>query len=405
MHFRNGVMILKSIIVVTLFIIYYIFFFKGVMENYREGLTNIATMVKEFDEHEIGMKAPAFVICMEPAWKKEVLNKYNISSQFFAMSEGSYEHLKGKKTMKEIISEASFRMNEDFDIAITTYKPPFEDSAYLNFGKNTFVSSNGNVFSINVTEMYSFDRGMCYSIKSNLYLSTKYVYVLSVILRSITQRPNQLKLTVASDDDATGIISGFWGNAAPMILSNIWFNNETTMLDLQEKIKKKLLNCNKNVGYQECLAAGFDNVVKLSDCPGKCKPMAIKPYYDEFINVSKTPPDCNNLEKEHCLISYVAKNAESIVSKCKPQCTVKDYSGRGVTMRDTPLNLKDGDRTDLYLISSTRSRILVQEYQVYDTAGMIGTVGGSLGLFLGFSFYGVFSDGMDILVKKIIKHS
>ena len=67
------------------------------------------------------------------------------------------------------------------------------------------------------------------------------------------------------------------------------------------------------------------------------------------------------------------------------------------------MNLEDGKRADLYLLSSRRTRKLIQEYEIYDTAGMIGTVGGSLGLFLGFSFYGVFSDSVDILVKKIIK--
>ena len=406
MHFRNVVTIFKSIIVVLLFIVYYIFFFKGVMENYKAGLTNIAAMAIDFDEQEIGMKAPTFVICMEPAWKKEILDYYNITSQSFTLQSGNFDHLKGNLSMKEIISEASFILNEDFDIAITTYQKPFEGSTYLNIGTNTFVSK-GNGFSINVTEMFSFNRGLCYSIKSNLYLSTKYSYLLSVILRSngITQKPNQLRLTVASDDDTTGIVSGFWGNAEPMILANIQFNNETTMLDLKETINKRILNCNKNELFQECLATGLANMLKVSDCPGKCKPMVIKAYYDKFIGTGETPPDCINIEDENCLIQYVEKISEPVISQCKSQCIVQDYSARSVNIREIPLSLKDGERADLCLTSSTRSRILVQEYEVYDTAGMIGTVGGSLGLFLGFSFYGVFSDGMDILVKKIIKQS
>ena len=157
MYFRNFVTILKFIIVVTLLLVYYQFFFKDVIANYSEDMTNIATMLKAFDEDEIGIKAPAFTICMEPASKKEILEKYNITSVFFFLKEGSFEHLNGKKTMKEIIYETSFRLNEDFRIAITSlnhFDSP-NDPIYLIIGTNNFTSYE-NEFLINVTEMYSF---------------------------------------------------------------------------------------------------------------------------------------------------------------------------------------------------------------------------------------------------------
>ena len=155
MFYRNFVTILKFIIVVTLLLVYYQFFFKDVIANYSEDMTNIATMLKAFNDDEIGIKAPAFTICMEPASKKEILEKYNITSAFFFLKEGSFEHLNGKKTMKEIIYEASFRLNKDFKIAFTSLNH-FEsanDSVYLNIGTNPF-SSYEHEFFINVTEIY-----------------------------------------------------------------------------------------------------------------------------------------------------------------------------------------------------------------------------------------------------------
>merc|ERR1711860_277017 len=96
-------------------------------------LTNMATMEQDLEKDEVGIKAPALIICMKPSWKMEVLEKYNITNQFFMLRNGSFEHLNGKKTMKEIITEASFRMNEDFSIALTTYQNPMEDfSVVLN---------------------------------------------------------------------------------------------------------------------------------------------------------------------------------------------------------------------------------------------------------------------------------
>ena len=403
MHFRYGVTILKSIIVVTLFIVYYQFFFKDVIENYSEGLTNIATTLKAFGEDEIGVKAPAFAICMEPQWKKEILEKYNISSEFFLLQKGSFEHMIGKKTMKEIIYEASFRVNEDFKIAITaiTSLNHFEPY-YLNIGTNTF-TSNENEFVINVTEIYSILSGMCYIIQSNLYISTKYTYAISVILQSdnITQKPNQMHLTATSDDDALGIVFGLWGDAKRLTLPNIQFNNKTTLIDLQEVIKTRISNCNeKGTTYQKCLATGYENAKKSSSCPDKCTPMAIKSYHEKYFGDGEILQTCNNLKHEDCLIRNLQKFDEN-VSQCESQCQIKNYNADPQILTDPIKLYLDGERADLLLWATSRKRYLIKEYRIYDTVGMIGTVGGSLGLFLGFSFYGVFSDVLNLLVKKL----
>ena len=366
-------------------------------------MTNIATTLKTFDEDEIGIKSPAFAICMEPQWKKEILEKYNITSGFFMLQKGSFEHLKDKKTMKEIITEASFRINKDFNIAITTYQPPlYDNSTYLDIGTNIFVR-NGNEFSINVTDVFSVQKGMCYIIQSNLYISTKYSYILSVILQNdnITQKPNQMQFTVTSDDDAFGIVVGLWGDVEQLTIPNIQFDNKTTMIDLRETVKTRISNCNKNgKPYQKCLATEFVNLKKSSNCPGKCTPMAIKSYQEKYFGAGEILETCNNLENEACFMRNLQTFTENI-TQCESQCMVKEYLA-GPQFLDQPseLYLDDGDRADLLLLSTSRTRHVMKEYRVYDTTGMIGTVGGSLGLFLGFSFYGVFSDVLDLLVKK-----
>ena len=45
--------------------------------------------------------------------------------------------------------------------------------------------------------------------------------------------------------------------------------------------------------------------------------------------------------------------------------------------------------------------IVSEEYLIYDSVGMIGSVGGSLGLFLGFSFLGLLSDLIDFVQRKL----
>ena len=44
------------------------------------------------------------------------------------------------------------------------------------------------------------------------------------------------------------------------------------------------------------------------------------------------------------------------------------------------------------------------EVLVYDTSDMIGAIGGSLGLFLGFSFFDVISKCLDYLIMPLVNY-
>ena len=404
MELKNFVTFLKSIIVIILIIVYYQFFFKDVMENYYEDMTNVATMLKNFNDYEIGIKAPAFAICMEPGSKKEILEKYNITSDFFLLKEGSYEHLNGNKTMKEFINEASFRLNKDFKIAIASldhFDSP-NDPVYLVIGTNTYTSYE-NEFTINVTEIYSTQSGMCCIIESNLYFETEYMYVLSIVLQdnNMTQKPNQMRLTATSDDDALGTVHGLWANDIKLTVPDIEFNNKTTKIDLKESIKTRILNCNKDgKTYQKCLAEGFRNMVQSSNCSYKCTPMAIEAHFGKYFGDGEKLQNCDNLENEACLIRNLMKFSKNI-SQCESQCQIKNYYAEPQKLKEPTLYLGDGERANLLLMATSRTRYVQKEYRIYDTPGMVGTVGGSLGLFLGFSFYGVISEVLDLLVRKI----
>ena len=48
---------------------------------------------------------------------------------------------------------------------------------------------------------------------------------------------------------------------------------------------------------------------------------------------------------------------------------------------------------------STMTVQMYKEYEVQDIYSFIGTVGGSLGLFIGFSYTGFFGDLLDFFVK------
>ena len=56
-----------------------------------------------------------------------------------------------------------------------------------------------------------------------------------------------------------------------------------------------------------------------------------------------------------------------------------------------------------FIYETGPSRTVAKQLLVYDTNDMIGSIGGSLGLYLGFSFFGIFSTIIDKLLDIWIK--
>ena len=56
---------------------------------------------------------------------------------------------------------------------------------------------------------------------------------------------------------------------------------------------------------------------------------------------------------------------------------------------------------EIYSSFTAPTVLVIEEYLIYDSVGMIGSVGGSLGLFLGFSFLGLLSDLIDFIQRKL----
>ena len=83
--------------------------------------------------------------------------------------------------------------------------------------------------------------------------------------------------------------------------------------------------------------------------------------------------------------------------KCLKACTVEEYKGR-VDFED--FRPEESSLFQLIFRYSPPYKVLVtQEYLIYDFIGLVGSVGGTMGIFIGFSFYDVFSRITAFLTK------
>ena len=110
------------------------------------------------------------------------------------------------------------------------------------------------------------------------------------------------------------------------------------------------------------------------------------------ISIRKSLPICETLEENYKYYDhYYREYYRSSENLCFQSCKTKQYEGKHIS---TNTGLASKTYVPVLFWFSTNEREVHTEYLIYDTSGFIGSVGGTFGLFIGFSFHDV--------LKKII---
>ena len=223
----------------------------------------------------------------------------------------------------------------------------------------------------------------CYKISS--ILSNGYMIKESTIIQikfntsmSEGNLPYSLQSYFTSENNAYGIVA------------NMWKNGEVTRMHINKGMAKDINlkakeyrylqtnnRCSKE-SFFECLSKRIMEA-KLKDSAEKCSLVSL-PFL----------PMCENANINHnisalAFINHLKNfsNGDNCLTKL---CTTLEYSGKETyneKLRDKNLTVAFG-----YFFSSNSTNIY-EEYLIYDVISAIGSVGGTLGMCIGFSFTGL----------------
>ena len=213
---------------------------------------------------------------------------------------------------------------------------------------------------------------------------------------------NFTKIWITSDYDFLLVINQNLKKQMVPFQFKVRFGGYITKITFRETITKPL-NCEisdtEYVSQLQCLVNKFIDEHFLP-CQIKCLPVQMK----GFQYVSTSLINCSKLEDEVCNGGpKVWDSLHDQFPNCLDPCKVRMYKDSRIESIE-PMYEKGGQTTVNFELVKNNIRQIEEETLIYDTNDMIGAVGGSLGLFLGFSIFDVICKCLDNLVMPLVDY-
>ena len=150
---------IKALILMILLVGFFFLFFRQVVVQYSEELTNTAKTVQKAEKVEM----PTFTICS--GYKKSLLTEYNISPMIFVFPPGSDANLSSNFTLRTLFEDLVFKLNRDFIIrmSFTIMGNDIPKPISLKLGINEIKAGN-SIYKFEVKEIPTNIVGVCYAI-------------------------------------------------------------------------------------------------------------------------------------------------------------------------------------------------------------------------------------------------
>ena len=330
------------------------------------------TAIKQYSEPR--SELPTSVLCFDPSVKKSVLDKYNLSMYEFS-------HMKNLSAQPEpwleFYKKAHFRLERDFKISIRNH-------TFLKLGTNVIEDLN---ITVGLEELFTLWNGFCYKITLSL---TPLDLIIFQLTFDKTIQGNDLPqpyLFLTSKANEFGIFGANFIYRNDLYIS---LYQRETGFEIYGVAKKNLEfknHCSMKV-EENCLHTILNN--SKFECEIRCLPILFPEM--ETLGI----PICGTLVDYKCmklqLHDYLFYSASKI---CGNPCSVLEYKAKkafGFKFYDYPKNFYEWR----YIFESDLVEVH-EEYLVYDFTGFVGSVGGTLGLFVGFSFREIVNLTVDLL--------
>ena len=280
---------------------------------------------------------------------------------------------------------------QDFNLSIPYNKHDL-DSNKIHFGLNPALG-------VKLTTIISTHSGKCYKISPLKIITdiSSVTYIAIKFQEKIKEVPaGQIYFT--SEVNSMGIARAYWYEGI-MFIVDVKPNEgqEIRLVEYEFNYLPKKSGCNESQSWYDCYADFAENL-SFEECPAKCLSHSIRDGKQklDFCKPNTTMWSCSNKLLRSLRKSLIKDKI------CPRSCHIRDYEG--TTKEYSALN-HPNYIVFSYYFSPPYMAFIYQEYLLFDFLGLISSVGGTLGIFIGISILAVISDCFSHLVSWIEKCS
>ena len=340
----------RVVVYLSLLALFSYFYLVEQMSDYFKGRTTLTSRTEEVE----ALEAPTAIICMSaPSIKKSVALQLNLNSttQIF------FEDIPNA-TFREVIEKTSFKLNQDYEIFVT--RKPIDEK---DFHKISLGELKVDERKLLIDSIFTWEHGTCTKIQPTFSESKaellRYIIKMNSSLRH-EDTPKEYVFYFTSKDSWQGILDGTWPQFHPAKVKVI--------PNSQQWYMAKAIEFQRDDGFEDsekCWLSEFDHF----NCPKKC----------QFVNYTSTLPFCRKSEEIDCIFSEL--DTKNLWGKCHKKKKGFYYEGDLVKSE----TFRQENLTYLSLMFVEMSKQIKEEVDVITMSDLIGSVGGSLGMFFGFS--------------------
>ena len=154
-----------------------------------------------------------------------------------------------------------------------------------------------------------------------------------------------------------------------------------TIKPQKTKYLKDMGKCQEE-SYYDCLSSHIDGMTELNECTKKCIPNAFSSIGGRKYSTAFCGNDTFN---QRCIAKQILNE---VGSKCKHSCSTMEYYGEiEINMpygeiHQSKWNVRSNWNAYMVCYNFKNNAKVYEEYLICDTIGMIGSVGGTIGLFI-----------------------
>ena len=354
--------IFKAMLYFILLILFVRFYLIDEISNFAKGSTTISSRTKRVDF----LEAPYITFCFQQPFKPSVIQEYGLTNNeelnFYDITNASKRF-----SSWELFQKFAYMNEKDFNITIES-KIEWERPKDIKF---------------EIQGVATLRHGLCYLMKYKANVSTANerirVYFRFTGLKEDV--PKSVKLYLSSPNNWHGIIVDDWPLIHPQMFE-VPIRQQSKSRWIAKMSQTDFHYLYGTQGFETCFMEKI-NTHYYSYCPTKCFP--------SLFNFLPNLPPCNTSEEFNCMLDLVLGSRKMRYECLHPKDDIQ-YKADFYPAYKTHSSGSDF----FFMFYFDRGTKDIKEEILIVTAGnFIGSVGGSLGLFLGFSFFSYMSGIFD----------